>query len=171
MDCPHPSTQVPYKTNKQMIISFLTEKGESVPKNITVNSLVERFYALYPDFFESMGMRPKANNNLLDHEPLSDFDESLDTYGKDECELIPSPQPVTESSTKAKGKAKELPEEQSLEERINQLEVLLADLVSQLSTSIKPEPQPQPAPKLKPERGDIEVQEDGSVHIHIHYGK
>ena len=65
------------KTVKQKFIDFLNSQNEKFPKNSTLNSLVQRFEAKYPDFVATLNL-PKKEINLNDTSSLTDYDPSLD---------------------------------------------------------------------------------------------
>lgn len=68
---------------RQTIVDFLISQGESnIPKRLTVNSLRDRYGAMYPDFFESLNL-PTKNANLADNSSLSSFDDTYDNYQED----------------------------------------------------------------------------------------
>jgi hypothetical protein len=65
-------------TVKQKVVAFLTENQVSFAKNSTLNSLVEKFYAVYPEFFQSLRLEPSQPVNLQSKDPIEGFDASLD---------------------------------------------------------------------------------------------
>ena len=76
-----PQTQqvVKQKTPKKKLIDHLTANGEKFSKSVTLNSLVRRYEAKYPDFIASLNL-PKSQINLADTESISGFDPSLDDF-------------------------------------------------------------------------------------------
>lgn len=81
-------TIVKEKTVKQKLIEFLNSQGEKYPKNATLNSLVERFQAKYPDYMNTLGFA-KKEVNLADNSSLTDFDPSLDDFEKSSIQSLP----------------------------------------------------------------------------------
>lgn len=81
---PAPVSSVPKKekTPKQKLVEYLTQNGEKYPKNATLNSLVLRYEAKYPDFIASLNL-PKTQVNMADTESISEFDPSLDDYPRE----------------------------------------------------------------------------------------
>lgn len=79
---PKPSYSRQKLTPKQKLTEFLISNDEKPPKNGTLNSLVERYQAKYPEFISSLNL-PKKEINTEDTESISDFNHSLDDYQPD----------------------------------------------------------------------------------------
>jgi hypothetical protein len=72
-------------TPKQKVVQFLEERSEKFSKASTLNSLVERFFEMYPDFFKGMNLvKGQSNINLEDKESITSFDQNHDDYTTDE---------------------------------------------------------------------------------------
>jgi hypothetical protein len=121
-------------TVKQSVMAFLTEKGEKYPKAATLNSLVERFYAAYPEFFQSLRLDPVVPVNLQSKEEIPGFDASLDPEPakESEDETAKTEPKVVEVKPKPDAKAMKPSKAQKFEDtildmldRIERLEMIL----------------------------------------------
>ncbi len=83
VSAPAPVPVVKQKTVKQRLAEFLTENKEKFPKNATLNSLVQRYQARYPDFIASLNL-PKQEINVADTESISGYNPEYDDYKSSE---------------------------------------------------------------------------------------
>lgn len=67
-------------TLKQKVLRFLFENNQNPSVNATLNSLVKKYYAVYPEFFASHDLKP--GDNMKKDAVIEGFNEALDDFSE-----------------------------------------------------------------------------------------